>query len=161
MLTMKNWVAQVVYWQLDRWFAEILGEGSELNLEKMLSKDDLKRLKEFLGREPKQVLKIGTLKEFYGRDGSWNTILRFVGFIESTILKQAESFLRKYEEEISTMPQGFSKPDDDKKPLLPKWKKVGVFAARLDSADVRSNWIEQLTNAAAQAAIFTGILFLF
>ena len=38
---------------------------------------------------------------------------------------------------------------------------MGVFAARLDSADVRSNWIEQLTNAAAQAAIFTGILFLF
>ena len=38
---------------------------------------------------------------------------------------------------------------------------MGVFAARLDSADVRSNWIEQLTNAAAQVAIFTGILFLF
>ena len=38
---------------------------------------------------------------------------------------------------------------------------MGVFAAKLDSADVRSNWIEQLTNAAAQAAIFTGILFLF
>ena len=37
---------------------------------------------------------------------------------------------------------------------------MGVFAAKLDSADVRSNWIEQLTNAAAQAAIFTGILFL-
>ena len=35
---------------------------------------------------------------------------------------------------------------------------MGVFAAKLDSADVRSNWIEQLTNAAAQAAIFTGIL---
>ncbi len=34
-------------------------------------------------------------------------------------------------------------------------------AAKLDPADVRSNWIEQLTNAAAQAAIFTGILFLF
>ena len=33
-----------------------------------------------------------------------------------------------------------------------------VFAAKLDSADVRSNWIEQLTNAVAQAAIFTGIL---
>ena len=37
---------------------------------------------------------------------------------------------------------------------------MGVFAARLDSADARSNWIEQLTNAIAQAAIFTGILFL-
>ena len=35
---------------------------------------------------------------------------------------------------------------------------MGVFAAKLDSADVRSNWIEQLTNAVAQAAIFTGIL---
>ena len=38
---------------------------------------------------------------------------------------------------------------------------MGVFAAKLDSADVRSNWIEQLTNGAAQAAIFMGILFLF
>ena len=38
---------------------------------------------------------------------------------------------------------------------------MGIFAAKLDSADVRSNWIEQLTNAIAQAAIFTGILFLF
>ena len=38
---------------------------------------------------------------------------------------------------------------------------MGVFAAKLDSSDVRSNWIEQLTNAIAQAAIFTGILFLF
>ena len=37
---------------------------------------------------------------------------------------------------------------------------MGVFAAKLDSADVRSNWIEQLTNAAAQAAIFPGILLL-
>ncbi len=37
---------------------------------------------------------------------------------------------------------------------------MGVFTALLDSADVRSNWIEQLTNAIAQAAIFTGILFL-
>ena len=37
---------------------------------------------------------------------------------------------------------------------------MGVFAAKLDSADVRSNWIEQLTNAIAQASIFTGILFL-
>ena len=38
---------------------------------------------------------------------------------------------------------------------------MGVFAAKLDSADVRSNWIEQLTNGVAQAAIFMGILFLF
>ena len=37
---------------------------------------------------------------------------------------------------------------------------MGVFAAKLDSADVRSNWIEQLTNTIAQASIFTGILFL-
>lgn len=37
---------------------------------------------------------------------------------------------------------------------------MGVFAAKLDSADVRSNWIEQITNALAQAAVFTGILFL-
>ena len=38
---------------------------------------------------------------------------------------------------------------------------MGVFAAKLDSADVRANWIEQLTNAVAQAAIFVGILLLF
>ena len=38
---------------------------------------------------------------------------------------------------------------------------MGVFAAKLDSADVRSNWIEQLTNAIAQASVFAGILFLF
>ena len=38
---------------------------------------------------------------------------------------------------------------------------MGVFAAKLDSADVRSNWIEQLTNAVVQAAIFVGILLLF
>ena len=38
---------------------------------------------------------------------------------------------------------------------------MGIFAAKLDSADVRSNWIEQLTNALAQAAIFVGILLLF
>lgn len=37
---------------------------------------------------------------------------------------------------------------------------MGVFAAKLDSADVRSNWIEQITNALAQAVVFTGILFL-
>ena len=38
---------------------------------------------------------------------------------------------------------------------------MGIFAAKLDPADVRSNWIEQLTNATAQAAIFIGILLLF
>lgn len=38
---------------------------------------------------------------------------------------------------------------------------MGVFAVKLDSADVRANWIEQLTNALAQATVFTGILFLF
>lgn len=38
---------------------------------------------------------------------------------------------------------------------------MGVFASRLDSSDLRSNWIEQLTNTAAQAAIFIGILLLF
>ena len=38
---------------------------------------------------------------------------------------------------------------------------IGVFASRLDSSDLRSNWIEQLTNTAAQAAIFAGILLLF
>ena len=32
-----------------------------------------------------------------------------------------------------------------------------VFAFRLDSSDVRSNWIEQLTNGIAQAAIFVGL----
>ena len=37
---------------------------------------------------------------------------------------------------------------------------MGIFAAKLDPADVRSNWIEQLTNGTAQAAIFTGILLL-
>ena len=37
---------------------------------------------------------------------------------------------------------------------------MGVFATKLDSADVHSNWIEQLTNGVAQAAIFMGILFL-
>ena len=38
---------------------------------------------------------------------------------------------------------------------------MGVFGAKLDSSDVRSNWIEQLTNAIAQASVFTGILILF
>lgn len=37
---------------------------------------------------------------------------------------------------------------------------MGIFAAKLDSADVRSNWIEQLTNTAAQAAFLVGILLL-
>lgn len=37
---------------------------------------------------------------------------------------------------------------------------MGVFAARLDSSDVRSNWTEQITNTVAQAAIFAGILFI-
>ena len=37
---------------------------------------------------------------------------------------------------------------------------MGVFAAKLDPEDVRSNWIEQLTNAVAQASVFTGICFL-
>ena len=35
-----------------------------------------------------------------------------------------------------------------------------VFAFILDSADPRANWIEQLTNGAAQAAFFMGILLL-
>lgn len=35
---------------------------------------------------------------------------------------------------------------------------MGVFAAKLDSADAKSNWIEQLTNAAAQACFLAGIL---
>ena len=38
---------------------------------------------------------------------------------------------------------------------------MGIFAAKLDSSDLRSNWIEQLTNAAAQASVFAGILILF
>lgn len=37
---------------------------------------------------------------------------------------------------------------------------MGVFAAKLDSSDIRSNWIEQITNALAQAAIFIGIMLL-
>lgn len=37
---------------------------------------------------------------------------------------------------------------------------MGIFAAKLDSADVHSNWIEQLTNTAAQASFFVGILLL-
>ena len=37
---------------------------------------------------------------------------------------------------------------------------MGMFAAKLDPANVRSNWIEQLTNIAAQASFFIGILLL-
>ncbi len=37
---------------------------------------------------------------------------------------------------------------------------MGVFASKLDSSDVRSNWIEQLTNAVAQASVLVGILLL-
>lgn len=37
---------------------------------------------------------------------------------------------------------------------------MSVFAVKLDSSDVKSNWIEQLTNGIAQAAFFVGILFL-
>lgn len=60
------------------------------------------------------VLGTGTLRDFYGRDGNWGTIVRFAEYICSTILSQAESFLRKYEEDISTVPQGFSvKPNSD------------------------------------------------
>lgn len=33
-----------------------------------------------------------------------------------------------------------------------------VFAFRLDSSDVKANWIEQLTNGIAQAAFFVGLL---
>lgn len=35
---------------------------------------------------------------------------------------------------------------------------MGVFASKLDSSNVRANWIEQLTNGLAQAAIFIGML---
>ena len=37
---------------------------------------------------------------------------------------------------------------------------MGIFASKLDSSDLRSNWIEQLTNTFAQAAFFFGILLL-
>lgn len=37
---------------------------------------------------------------------------------------------------------------------------MGIFAAKLDSSDVRSNWTEQITNTVAQASIFFGILFI-
>lgn len=35
-----------------------------------------------------------------------------------------------------------------------------VFAFRLDSSDAKSNWIEQITNGAAQFAFFLGLLLL-
>lgn len=35
-----------------------------------------------------------------------------------------------------------------------------VFAVKLDSSDVKANWIEQLTNGIAQAAFFIGLLLL-
>lgn len=34
---------------------------------------------------------------------------------------------------------------------------MGVFAAKLDSSDKKSNWIEQITNAVSQAAILIGL----
>ena len=126
-VTTKAEADEIVKLQLGLWFSAILNEGrGELNLQAMPPvPDDLVRLKSLCKRE--HVLKIGTLREFYGRAGNYAAVVRFAMFIVSTILKQAESFLRKYEEEISTMPQGFSaKPDDGKKPLPPKWEKVGV-----------------------------------
>lgn len=35
-----------------------------------------------------------------------------------------------------------------------------IFMFKLDSSDVKSNWIEQITNGIAQVSIFIGILFL-
>lgn len=35
---------------------------------------------------------------------------------------------------------------------------MAVFGFKLDSSDLRSNWIEQLTNAAAQICFFIGLL---
>lgn len=35
-----------------------------------------------------------------------------------------------------------------------------IFAVKLDSSDVKANWIEQLTNGIAQAAFFIGLLLL-
>lgn len=35
---------------------------------------------------------------------------------------------------------------------------MGIFAVKLDSSKVKSNWIEQITNAAAQASFFIGII---
>ena len=38
---------------------------------------------------------------------------------------------------------------------------MGIFAKKLDASDARANWIEQLTNGAAQASIFIGLLLLY
>lgn len=35
---------------------------------------------------------------------------------------------------------------------------MGYFAKNLDSTDVKSNWIEQITNSLAQLFIFIGLL---
>ena len=43
---------------------------------------------------------------------------------------------------------------------IPALIAMGIFASKLDSSDLRSNWIEQLTNTFAQAAFFFGILLL-
>ena len=37
---------------------------------------------------------------------------------------------------------------------------MGVFAVKLDNADVKSNWIEQITNGLSQIAVFAGLMFL-
>ena len=37
---------------------------------------------------------------------------------------------------------------------------MSIFAFTLDSSDPKSNWIEQITNGIAQAAIFVGIIIL-
>lgn len=38
---------------------------------------------------------------------------------------------------------------------------MGIFAKKLDASNPRSNWIEQITNAAAQFCFLIGVLFLF
>lgn len=38
---------------------------------------------------------------------------------------------------------------------------MSIFAVKLDSTKVRSNWIEQITNAIAQGCLLLGILFAF
>lgn len=38
---------------------------------------------------------------------------------------------------------------------------MGVFASKLDSGDLKANWIEQVTNAVSQFLIFMGILFVY
>ncbi len=37
---------------------------------------------------------------------------------------------------------------------------MGVFAVKLDSSDVKSNWAEQFTNGVSQISFFIGLLFL-